>query len=1407
MAQNTDLNVSPYYDDYDETKNFHRILFRPSNAIQARELTQLQTILQNQVERFGNHIFDEGAIVMGGTITVNRLYQAVKVEDANPNSSGTATTESFRTAAIGKYYRGKTSLVVGKVINTAAKTTDGDPLTLYVNYVATTETKSTFEPLLGEEIEEVALSADGTYSNSNNSNNEFKTINPDNVTGHTSAIATGSAATIRGGILYVRGFFVRVDQQTILLDKYSANPSYRIGLQITESLQSSTDDTSLLDNATGTSNENAPGANRLKIELTLVKKAMEGTQDVDNFIEMSRVEVGDITKQTEVTAYNVLERTLARRTYDESGDYIVRPYNLELREHLNTTINNGVYLSSAATPGDTTKFVGVVSSGKGYVKGFEIDKPSQSFINISKARDTQDSGALAIPFEIGNYYNLNNCHGQPEFGTGLGTIEPFGTVDLYDTKISSDGSASGTKIGQARVRFFNFQAGTPESNLHSSITTSGHYFRINLFDIRMFTQLTIQADMTAYELTAGQRVVGVSSGAKGTVAVSRTGSGTVLMLMDVEGNFANDEYIRVEWDSSTSTDANKTEDATAILADPEMGIRQYSTDDVRSLFQECRSSSGTADFTADTLLTDNQYTLSGTCVTDLSGDATADKVVTGVNSKFTQELKGGDVIVMPSGATLIVDETVAITDTTFSVKTAPAAVENGKFLRQRARLLEQEKTVAISPTPKDFVSSITPNQVTIRKQTILTLAGATITHAAGSDSSFVSEDANDYIISIHDGNTDSDNEGAIINTQQGTALQVATTTNGNITITHAQSAALDADDVLKVIYAVQKDVNDDNATKTIRRSRGVKITTTASAAPGGSVSAEVYGTNINDEIITLGVPDVYALRAVYESNDTDDAEPPKLTLASGFAGNPGDKISGGTSGAIGKIIQVTGTSVYFYYVVKGTDFVVGETVTNDTSTDTTSNSRVIAASGVTVVSKDITNNWLLDDGQRDGYYGLASIKRKANTPTPSRKLLVIFDFFTAGSGNFFTVNSYSDMNFENMPNYIPNITDPTGLEPDGEIELGDAVDYRSYVHSLHDVSAALDPTSAPNVSTAITDQPFAYATEQFAGARAVTFDLPKSNQSLTTTAMVHYLPRIDKISLSSDGQFILTAGQAADSPAAPATPSNAILLHTLYIPAYTKSLANISVQAQDHKRFTMRDIGRIQGRVKNLERVTSLNALEQQTSLHQVQDADGLDRFKSGFVTDNFRGHKTGDVNHPDYKIGVDRTTGTLRPMHNSRFIDLTLNTGASSNYTKTGDLITLPYTEEAYVKIDKASETEFVNPYDIVLFNGTVSLSPSRDLWFDSNRLPSVRRTVEGDYDTVLKGVGNALGTVWNNWQTDWTGEPVTTIEEPVNRTVTSPTPRRASWAATPRQRALSFPGRGGGRMWNPDEIRFEER
>ena len=81
MALDTDLNIDPYFDDFDETKNFHRIMFRPAVPVQARELTQLQTILQNQIERFGDNIFAEGTIIKGCNFIFDSAYYYVKLPD------------------------------------------------------------------------------------------------------------------------------------------------------------------------------------------------------------------------------------------------------------------------------------------------------------------------------------------------------------------------------------------------------------------------------------------------------------------------------------------------------------------------------------------------------------------------------------------------------------------------------------------------------------------------------------------------------------------------------------------------------------------------------------------------------------------------------------------------------------------------------------------------------------------------------------------------------------------------------------------------------------------------------------------------------------------------------------------------------------------------------------------------------------------------------------------------------------------------------------------------------------------------------------------------------------------------------------------------------------------------------
>ena len=131
--QKTDLNVTPYYDDFSEDNNFHRVLFRPAFSVQARELTQLQSILQNQIERMGSHFFKEGAMIIPGQVGFDITYSYVKIQATFTSGSTTHTVENFRTSLVGKKLTGATTEVIAKVVGTAPA--DGsDDLTLFVKY-------------------------------------------------------------------------------------------------------------------------------------------------------------------------------------------------------------------------------------------------------------------------------------------------------------------------------------------------------------------------------------------------------------------------------------------------------------------------------------------------------------------------------------------------------------------------------------------------------------------------------------------------------------------------------------------------------------------------------------------------------------------------------------------------------------------------------------------------------------------------------------------------------------------------------------------------------------------------------------------------------------------------------------------------------------------------------------------------------------------------------------------------------------------------------------------------------------------------------------------------------------------------------------------------------------------------
>ena len=69
----------PYYDDFDALKNFIQVLYRPSFPVQARELSTTQSILMEQIRKFADFIFKDGARVSGANLTVNNSCDRLEI--------------------------------------------------------------------------------------------------------------------------------------------------------------------------------------------------------------------------------------------------------------------------------------------------------------------------------------------------------------------------------------------------------------------------------------------------------------------------------------------------------------------------------------------------------------------------------------------------------------------------------------------------------------------------------------------------------------------------------------------------------------------------------------------------------------------------------------------------------------------------------------------------------------------------------------------------------------------------------------------------------------------------------------------------------------------------------------------------------------------------------------------------------------------------------------------------------------------------------------------------------------------------------------------------------------------------------------------------------------------------------
>lgn len=388
-----DLNISPYYDDFDEDKNYLKILFNPGRAVQARELTQAQTILQNQVSRFANHIFKDGSSIIDSRIILN-FKKNFFIVDVLDEDSGVVNVSNFEDRNIS----GQTSSATATITHYDATTRK-----LYYDIRGGSFTD-------GEELETTG----GTV---------FKAT----MTAGSEGLAI--FANVQSGIIYIGGAFVVMTTQTIIVDTDVNTGSYHIGFTSTETIKTTADDTNLLDPANGSYNFAAPGADRLELSGVLTS-IDEGDTITDDFIEVIKIENGSITQDQNNVQYGAILNLLAERTYDESGNYTVRPFRMMVVDH--------------AT--DETKLTAILEPGKAYVYGYEVETIAPREVTLNKARTLRTRNNISVYAGYGPYVEIKKEVDGTDQSQGVFNISTAETVEFV-----TGTAGTGTILFEGRV--------------------------------------------------------------------------------------------------------------------------------------------------------------------------------------------------------------------------------------------------------------------------------------------------------------------------------------------------------------------------------------------------------------------------------------------------------------------------------------------------------------------------------------------------------------------------------------------------------------------------------------------------------------------------------------------------------------------------------------------------------------------------------------------------------------------------------------------------------------------------------------------------------------------------------------------------------------------------------------------
>ena len=1346
MPLASDLSILPYGDTFDPAKDYYKILFRPGVAVQVRELNELQSMLQNQIEKFGDNIFKRGTIVDGCNFTFYDPYPYVKLVDTELDGT-TAAPANY----VGHYAKNSSNLM-SFIINyeNGFESTSPDLKTIYVKYInsGTSGSDSAYSP--GDTltifnpnnvVQKVTITNGGSgfsnndvsvflsglvvnvssgsfnvadqitnlvkanstivaidtatlassnqiilsikplavdLSSSNSSSNNWTFSNGEAIqvsgnpavagsiegvigygangiirtdstgkivsftmtslgTAYTTlptvtiksqgnpagvgtlnltavdylakikipvtgdSVGNGYAFGVSEGVIYQRGYFERVSPQIIIVEKYSQTPNnVVVGFSTLEEIVDSNIDPSLLDNSLGTDNENAPGANRLKLTPELHIMSVDAAAANDEFFELVQWSEGNPFKQNKTTSYNKIGDAMATLVNDAAGDYVTNKFKVTTR-------------SPANSASEGTVFSVVVDPGMAYISGYKVETTRNFVIDVPKGVDTKITNNAYISVDYGNYLRIKEVGGLFQFSTG-------DTVDLYDTAkyfLTNSVSAStgnstpvGTKIGTARIRSMVHEsgvAGNPNS-----------VYQLYLFNIAMNQGYNVKNIKSIYYNGTYKGIADV------VLELDATTNSYIAKLQSLQNDhllfFAGVDSLK---NANNTTYRYRTIDQTQTIANTGILVKSIAASPTE--FYPYSGNLTSVDMINDLYV----VPISGSIkaknpVTGNAAVVASNSTINGTGTSFITDLMEGDYVYLASNSTGGGDVRRVVSRLSSTVIKLDS---NASFTNATAK-----------------VSRYFPQNIPIP--------------FGSRDGLTANVDANRNILTLNIGQVF---DGGAITAAVGVNIETVGSTQ--LTKTPQRDK-----------YVRLKPSN--NSSGVIQPSYlSGKITLTSGA---NSVSGN--STKFSTEL-TVGAS-IVAEALIYPPAATGSSNPPikqlipltVSTITNDTTMTVTTAQSFGSNSVIANIkYGIPGTFKGPWCLGVADVFRLKNVYIGSNTTFVGTESDVV----------DAVDNFYVDHNQNANYYDLAYLYMKPNsglTLNPTDVLLVKFDYFTGGSGGYYITPSYVSSNSAQIA-LNDSMSVDTLSSTAGAVSTFEIPEVNETKGAYYDLMRYFDfRPSAVNVVTPSTNSALAPINPVYAlgfgntsnPANDKKFPLPGSE---IKTDIEHYMGRVDSVFVNKDGQINVVKGIPDVDPNKryePNMAADSLRLNNLIVPSYPTIPKSISttlaqvlntrvanekyaqirnknkiiqtpftqyqIEIQQPSGYTMADIGSLERRIADLEYYTSLSLLETDMKDRVIPSSidKSLNRFKFGFFVDDFSTTISSDLDNPSYAATIE---------------------------------------------------------------------------------------------------------------------------------------------------------------------------